>query len=135
MTDDSSLAPRGLRRLILFGLGWVFFGLGVLGVVLPVLPTTPFMLLAAWCFARSSQRFHDWLYHHRLFGPALQRWDRHRVIPLSAKIVAVGAMTVSMTYVVAFTHAPWIAVGSMGALCLVGSVYILSRPSRPPPEG
>lgn len=118
------------RRALLFGLGWVFFALGVLGVFLPVLPTTPFMLLALWCFARSSRRFHHWLYTHRLFGPPLQRWQRHGVIPLSAKIIAVGAMSTSMVYVVGFTAAPWFASAAMGLVCLIGAVYILSRPHR-----
>jgi len=122
----------GLKRLVLFGLGWVFFALGVLGVFLPVLPTTPFMLLALWCFARSSRRFHHWLYTHRLFGPPLQRWEQYRVIPLGAKIIAVGAMSLSMIYVGFFTAAPWFAVATMGAVCLYGAGFILSKPHRLP---
>jgi len=137
MTESAAMTEpereaTGIKRLFLLGLGWVFFGLGVLGVFLPVLPTTPFMLLALWCFARSSRRFHHWLFTHRLFGPPLQRWERYKVIPLTAKIVAVSAMSLSMVYVGFFTQAPWIAVASMGAVCLIGAGYILSRPHRLP---
>ncbi|CCG41233.1 YbaN family protein [Magnetospirillum molischianum] len=131
MTDQEHEAT-GIKRLALLGFGWIFFGLGVLGVFLPVLPTTPFMLLALWCFARSSRRFHHWLFNHRVFGPPLQRWERHKIIPLSAKIVAVSAMSISMIYVSFFTQAPPIAVASMGVVCLIGAGYILSRPHRLP---
>jgi len=127
--DEPLTTPRW-QRVLLFGLGWFFFGLGVLGVFLPVLPTTPFMLLALWCFARSSRRFHHWLYTHRLFGPPLQRWQRYGVIPLPAKIIAVGAMSLSMIYVVGFTRAPWLAIAAMAVVCLIGAGYILSRPHR-----
>ena len=76
-------------RPLLFILGWLLFGLGFVGAFVPVLPTTPLMLLALWCFARSSNRFHDWLYAHQVFGPPLQQYREHRVIPLVAKCVAV----------------------------------------------
>ena len=72
-------------RVLYFCLGIGFFGLGVLGVLLPGLPTTPFMVLAAWAFARSSRRFHNWLTTHHLFGPPIQRWQAHRVIPRPVK--------------------------------------------------
>ena len=61
-------------------LGILFFVLGAIGALVPGLPTTVFMLLALWAFARSSQRFHDWLYYHRVFGPPLQRWHRHDTV-------------------------------------------------------
>ena len=75
-------------RLLYITLGMLFVSLGALGAILPVLPTVPFMLLALWCFANSSERLHEWLYHHKLFGPPLQRWKQYRVIPLHTKIIA-----------------------------------------------
>jgi uncharacterized membrane protein YbaN (DUF454 family) len=69
----------------MLGLGWTFFGIGLVGTLLPLVPTTPFMLLALWAFSIGSERFHRWLYHHPVFGPPLQRWQRDRVIPLWAK--------------------------------------------------
>ena len=62
----------------MLGLGWTFFALGLLGTVLPLVPTTPFMLLALWAFSVGSERFHRWLYHHPVFGPPLRRWSEER---------------------------------------------------------
>ncbi|VAW74625.1 Hypothetical protein DUF454, partial [hydrothermal vent metagenome] len=73
-------------KALYFVLGISFFSLGAVGAVLPGLPTTVFMLLALWAFSRSSKRFHDWLYHHPLFGPSLQQWHEHQIIPKNAKI-------------------------------------------------
>lgn len=122
------------RRLLLFGLGWAFVALGVLGVFLPVLPTTPFLLVALWAFARSSERFHRWLFEHRLLGPPLQRWVAHRVIPWRTKAVALTAMTASMIWIIGFTAAPWYAVAAMGAVIGYGAWFILTKPSSPPKE-
>ena len=62
--------------------------LGILGLFLPLLPTTPFLLLASWCFARGSDRLHGWLLSHRVFGEYLRNFEAGRGIPLKAKIVA-----------------------------------------------
>ena len=113
-------------------LGLIFVAIGGLGVVLPVLPTTPFMLLALWCFARSSQRFHDWLYHHRIFGPPLQRWEAYRVIPKGAKIFALTSMTLSAIYVLLVPKPPLYASLMMLAFMGYGAYFILSKPSQPP---
>jgi uncharacterized membrane protein YbaN (DUF454 family) len=75
-------------RLLWTTLGLVSLGLGCVGIVLPLLPTTPFLLLAAFCFARSSDRLHDWLHAHRVFGPLLDNWRRHRAIDRGAKVAA-----------------------------------------------
>ncbi|MEM6160620.1 DUF454 family protein [Erwinia sp. P6884] len=74
-----------MQRIILLIIGWLAMGLATLGVVLPLLPTTPFLLLAAWCFARSSPRFHDWLLNRSLFGPYLRHWQQHRALPPRTK--------------------------------------------------
>jgi len=119
------------RRAVFLLLGLACVGLGLAGAVLPVLPTTPFMILALWCFARSSVRFHNWLYHHPLFGPPLQQWERYRVIPPLAKFASVSAMAVSMVVVALYSSAPWYALAAMALFLLASAGYILSKPSRP----
>jgi len=116
-------------------LGFLFFGLGAVGTVVPGLPTTVFMLLALWAFARSSERFHQWLYHHRLFGPPLQEWHNHHVIPLRAKVLAVTMMAGSLVYLVFFTGMfIWLKVAIL-LVMLYGAWFILSKPSvRPAAE-
>ena len=119
-------------RPLLFTLGWLLFGLGFVGVFVPVLPTTPFMLLALWCFSRSSDRFHKWLYTHKYFGPPLQSWQEHRVIPLKAKFIAISFMIGSLVYVFVFSSAPVWAQALMLASMAFGAWVILTKPSFPP---
>ena len=118
-------------RVLYLCLGAGFFGLGLLGVLLPVLPTTPFMLLAAWAFARSTQRLHTWLTTHPLFGPPIQRWQAHRVIPPPAKAVAISAMALSMGAAI-WKEAPPALLILMGAVMVGGAVFILRCPNRVP---
>ena len=124
--------PSGYRRWVFLGIGWCFFGLGVLGAFLPILPTTPFMIIALWAFSQSSERFRSWLYNHRVFGPPLQRWHEHRVISASAKMASVGAMSASLAYLVFFAETPLPVLAATGALMLFGAWYILTKPSAVP---
>ena len=123
-----------LPRPLLIALGWGFVALGFVGIFLPVLPTTPFVLLALWCFARSSRRFHDWLYHHPRFGRLARDWRAYGVIPPRAKLLSVGMMTLSLAYVFHATG-DWHIGAAVGACLALVAAWILSRPSRPPLGG
>jgi len=79
-------------------LGFIFLALAALGAVLPVLPTTPFVLVAASCFAKSSPSLHQKLLENRLFGPLIINWQQHRSIPLKAKIIALSTMLFSVIW-------------------------------------
>ncbi|HSN92124.1 MAG TPA: YbaN family protein [Anaeromyxobacteraceae bacterium] len=122
--------PGAARRWVLFGLGWVFVGLGALGAALPVLPATPFLLLALWAFSASSPRFHGWLYHHRLFGAPLRRWHRERTIPLPVKAAAAASMLASLAWLGLAVRPPLPWLAAAVALVAAGIVFLARIPSR-----
>lgn len=119
-------------RPLYFALGCTFFCAGFVGVFVPVVPTTPFMLLALWGFSRSSPRFHDWLYTHKIFGPPLKLWHDYRVIPPVAKYFAVFFMAASLVYLYVFSTTPiWVNL-LVTAIIIYGCWFILTKPSHPP---
>jgi len=81
-------------------------GLGIIGIVLPVLPTTPFLLLTAYCYDRGSERLHEWLMNNRVFGGYIRNYSEGRGIPLRAKITAISALWVTMG-ISAYLFMPW----------------------------
>jgi uncharacterized membrane protein YbaN (DUF454 family) len=85
-------------RYALLTLGWLSVVLGVVGIFLPVLPTTPFLLLAAACFARSSERFYRWLVDHPKLGPWIRDYLDGNGIPLRGKVYAIGLMWLSISF-------------------------------------
>lgn len=116
------------KRLALIALGYFFLGLAILGVFLPILPTTPFLILSAGCFMRSSKRLHDKLLDNKYFGEYLKNWYENGSIPKKAKMVAVISMAItfgSSIYVVPYTMARALLV--LIALCV--GAYILTRPT------
>ncbi|ATE62834.1 hypothetical protein CCZ27_21655 [Thauera sinica] len=94
-------------RIAFLWLGCIALLLGALGVVLPLLPTTPFVLLAAACFARGSERFHRRLLAHRIAGPIVREWEEHRSMPPGVKPWAFGLMFVSFGVSMLIVPATW----------------------------
>ena len=117
-------------RLLLVAAGLLALGLGLLGVVLPGLPTTPFVLLAAACFARASPALHRWLLNNRLTGPLLHDWLTHRSITRRVRWVAIGSMSVMVAVSIwVFRAQPWLqAVLLAGGV--VGTWVVLRIPMR-----
>ena len=105
--------------------------LGLIGVVLPLLPTTPFVILAAFCFSKSSPRFHQKLLENRLFGPIIADWERYGVIPFKVKCISSGMMLLMISYPVFFKQLPLWADISMLVTALIALLYIWSKPSLP----
>ncbi|MBG6241050.1 MAG: DUF454 family protein [Candidatus Symbiopectobacterium sp. Dall1.0] len=99
-----------MYRIGLVVLGWLAVVLATLGVVLPLLPTTPFLLLAAWCFARSSPRFHAWLLYRSWFGPYLRHWQDHRALPPGAKGKAVVMIVLTFAISLWLVDMVWVRV-------------------------
>ncbi len=118
-------------RLGYVGLGLGFTGLGIIGALLPVMPTTCFLLLALWAFSKGSPRLHNWLWQHKHLGAPLRRWKEHRCIPVSAKVAAIVSMSGSLTYVLLFASLGPLALGGTVGFIGVGAFVVLRIPSVP----
>ena len=118
-------------RILYFMAGMSSLTLGIIGVVLPLLPTTPFVILAAFCFSRSSKRFHQILLNNKLFGPMIAQWEAHGVIPLKAKCLASSMMLIMVSYPLFFKQLPIWAVIGVIVTVIIALSYIWSRPSAP----
>ncbi|KAA9000038.1 DUF454 family protein [Affinibrenneria salicis] len=109
-----------MYRALLVAAGWLAVVLATLGVVLPILPTTPFLLLAAWCFARSSPRFHDWLLYRSWFGSYLRHWQQHRALPPGAKWKAVTLILATFALSLWLVEVTWVR----GVLLLILAILL-----------
>ena len=117
-------------RLTWLVIGLLALVLGVLGIFLPLLPTTPLVLLAAFAFARSSDRLHQWLLEHDIFGSLIADWRRHGAISRTAKVSSVVAMIVVLAISLAIA-APTIVIIVQVVVLGVAAFFILSRPLPP----
>jgi uncharacterized membrane protein YbaN (DUF454 family) len=95
-------------RILFVILGTISLGLGIAGIFLPLLPTTPFLLLTAWCYARSSSWLHKWLLEHKIFGQYIRDYTQHHSIPLRIKIVSLAVLWGSILYSVFFVVDGWL---------------------------
>ncbi|MFC0807485.1 YbaN family protein (plasmid) [Sinorhizobium meliloti] len=118
-------------RLALLGLAWAMVGLGIAGIFLPLLPTTPFLLLAVWLFSRSSPRLAKWLMDHPLFGPPLRDWQEEGAISRRAKISAILLMSLALIYLWVAFEPPAIALIVVAGIMFTCGAFIVSRPEPP----
>ena len=118
-----------MSKTILLALGWICVGLGFIGIFVPGLPTTIFLIIALWAFTKSSKRLRDWLLNHKRFGPILRNWQEHRVVPLRAKILMV-ILQISVVIIVQYTFDNLIISFGLAAILLLVASYVLSLPSK-----
>ena len=118
------------HRLFWLTIGLVSLALAAVGVLLPLLPTTPFVILAAFCFMKSSQRLHDWLVNHRVFGPMIVDWREYGAISRPAKRIAIASMGAVFVLSLALQAPLWVLAvqAPVLALCIW---YVGSRPLPP----
>lgn len=121
---------RILKRPLLLAAGWICVAIGLVGAFVPLLPTTPFLLLAVWAFSKSSPEMAERIRNHRIAGPYVRDWQDDGVIPVQAKILATGMMGAAVAYMHFGAHAPLWAVAITLVVMLAVSTFILTRPSR-----
>lgn len=124
--------PKPLRaavvRHLFLAAGLGFVGLGFVGLFLPVLPTVPFLILAAGCFARSSVRLEGWLLSHRQFGPMLRDWRARGAIPRRAKFMALSGSALGFVLFLRGSDPGWPVIALVAAVMAFGMGYVLTRP-------
>ncbi|MGN8278582.1 YbaN family protein [Pseudomonas sp. SMN5] len=124
-------SPSKLTRLLFTLLAYISLAIGLVALVVPGLPTTEFILLAAWAATRSSPRLNAWLENHRLFGPMLRNWRNGKAIPRRAKVTATVSMLLCAGVMLATLGHGWpvyLALAGMG----LGNLWIWSRPEPAP---
>jgi len=109
--------------------GSLAVGLGTLGVFLPLLPTTPFLLLAAWCYARGSRRFHTWLLGIRWCGAYIRAWQERRGVPMRFKVLAIVALWVSISSSALLVVNAWWLRGVLWAIAVGVTVHLVKLPT------
>ncbi len=119
-----------VARTLLLSFGVVCAGVGMIGVIIPPVPTAGLLLVALWAFARSSRRFHDWLFYHRHVGPYLRLWVRHRAIERRAKIGALVTMVLSLGIVHVLVEVMALRIGLTVALLALG-LFVATRNAPP----
>ncbi len=128
---------RRLKRLakpFYLAVGWLSVALGIIGVIVPVLPTTPFLIVAVWAFSRSSPVFAERIRNHPVVGPYIRDWQDFGVIPVRAKLLACLMMALASLYLFLWSPAPlWVAITASTIMATVAA-YVVSRPSRRIPK-
>ena len=120
-----------MKRLVLISLGWICVSLAFVGIFVPGIPTTIFLIIALWAFTKTSKKLRYWLLHHKRFGPILSNWQEHKVVPRRAKILMVTFMILS---VILFHYSLQNLYLTTGLIVILGFVarYVISLPSRVP---
>jgi uncharacterized protein len=121
-----------LSRYFYLSLGWISVALGAVGIILPIMPTTPFLLVAVWAFSKSSPEMAAKIRNHPHLGPYVRHWQDHGVIPPQAKVLALMMMGAAGFYLVRYSGAPaWASYSACGVMAALAA-YIVTRPGQPP---
>ena len=120
-----------MKRMILISLGWFCVSLGFIGIFVPGIPTTIFLIIALWAFTKSSKKLRHWLLNHKRFGPILNNWQEHKVVPRRAKILMVVLMSLAVVLFYYSLQHLYLTIGLIIILVSV-AIYVISLPSKIP---
>ena len=123
--------PSHPLRLGLLLFGWISLTLGIIGIVLPLLPTTPFVLLSAYCFSKSSPQLHQWLLQQPTLGPMIQNWERYGSISKGAKVTATVLLISFLSVSLLILEVGMMVSGGILSVAVAVLLYIWTRPTSP----
>jgi uncharacterized membrane protein YbaN (DUF454 family) len=133
--DDATDLSGKIKRGILTVLGTVFLAIGAIGIVVPVLPTTPLLLLAAACYIRGSPRLYSWMLHNRVFGEFLRNYRAGRGITLRNKLTALALLWAAIGYSVVYVVDLVMVQSLLVLIAIAVSVYLVRLPTYQPKKG
>lgn len=128
----TTIVANPLLRAALMGIGTLMVGLGIVGIYVPGLPTTPFLLLAALCYLRSSERLSRWLLNHPRFGPGLTTILREKALPLRVKVVSIAAASISLGALAIWVAETVVMRSALAGVAVLNVAVILSIRTLPP---
>ncbi|HET55941.1 MAG TPA: DUF454 domain-containing protein [Ignavibacteria bacterium] len=126
MNDELKITTNTALKIFLIIAGWFFVSLGMIGIFLPVMPTTIFLIIAAACFARSSEKFYNWLITNKYLGKFIRNYRVHRGMPLKAKIIAILMLNIAIGYSAIFAVTLlWVKILLFG-IAIGVTIYLIS---------
>jgi len=117
---------RKIKNALWVTFGTIFLGLGIIGIVLPLLPTTPFLLLTAWCYYNGSPKLHEWLINHKWFGDYIKNFQEKKGIPRKAKIISIAMLWITIGFSMVFIVDYLLLHIVLAGIAVAVTVYILS---------
>ena len=127
--------PNRTAKLVMKIIGTVFLIIGGMGIILPLLPTTPFLLLALACYAKSSERLYHWLLYNKWFGEYIKNWHEGRGIPVKTKILTIAFLFITIGYSTVYVVPFFIGKAFLIMIAICVSIHILSFPTSKPNVG
>ena len=129
---DKSLLPRSkIKRVLFFIAGSICLALGIIGIVLPILPTTPFLLLAAACYASSSEKAYNWMLNNKVFGKYIRDYREGKGLPVKIRIITITLLWITIIISIIFIKILWVQVLLLIIAILVSIHVALIRPKKP----
>jgi len=127
-SEESKISKSKVKRVLYYIAGTIFLALGIIGIVFPILPTTPFLLLSAACYVRSSEKAYNWLIHNKLFGKIIRDYREGRGLPIKIKVITIILLWITIFISILFITIFWVQILLIIIASLVSIHIVLIKP-------
>ena len=128
VSEESKISKSKVKRVLYYIAGTIFLALGIIGIVFPILPTTPFLLLSAACYVRSSEKAYNWLIHNKLFGKIIRDYREGRGLPIQIKVITIILLWITIFISILFITIFWVQILLIIIASLVSIHIVLIKP-------